>query len=881
MKKNQLLKDVSNVNDAASQVVSQTAGLKGNIKNISVKNGEKNVESIAEKAFKAAIIDKTNVDTTENGQFHTAFNVVDSSLSKAYKAGATVHRTTKKIALSVVVKLIDKHLNVDSDGKDETFSDKRGYDNYSSTELQPIYQHYNGKFIDCDVIDTDTLLINWSEKIVECKLEHVVDSDIVNAEDINMSTIVVSDYNNDLNDFSNVEVNQEVLKQAPDVKIVSKSNKVNINNGTNVSNSTNVSIINQSDNANNINIIVEKNKINEINSSVQNLERKSVINERLNSINNKEQFINKTDTSEVEVNKEVLKQAFDAKIVSKFNKANIINSTNVSIINQSDNANNINIIVKKNKINEINSSVQNLERKGVINERLDSINNKEQFINKTYTSEVEVNKEVLKRASNAKIVSESKKVNINNETNVSHNNVSIVNQSCNVNNINSIIEKNKIKKTNSSAGTMKTRSIVSKDVVQITQNSEKKGITNEKLKAIRQKLNSKKEKLNDKPKSSTAANDLSRMVRQQIVNDAIDSFSSENENNMSSGMASLAGNYVAAEAEKKLKEKTVDKLYDATIGKAMDKVKGGIKRAFKKLAQSIIHSAFMLFQLIVSVIGSLATMIGPMILLPVIIGAVLIGGVFGGIFHLKLNNEEAAKNDSDIRQVIEENENIFGKFSFDKSSVANLGTFPKSYDELKVVFTWMNEENPYPVKEQARIITSQYTLKRTDVEGHAVHYGVDFNAPMGSTLVAIADATIEATGTSSSYGNHVILDFGDGTYALYAHMTDFDIDTPEDNTGDEDDLDDEDDTDDEPRSLQPGDIVKAGDMIGHSGSTGDSTGPHLHLVLSTSPYGNEADSRYDFNEYVKSVWCPDFEFSYDYEQTYGIFENDVDYFREN
>ena len=601
----------------------------------------------------------------------------------------------------------------------------------------------------------------------------------------------------------------------------------------------------------------------------------------MDSINNKEQFINKTYTSEVEVNQEVLKQAPDVKIVSKFNKADITNSTNVGIINRSDNANNINIIVKKNKINEINSSVQNLERKGVINERLDSINNKEQFINKTYTSEVEVNKEVLKRASNAKIVSESKKVNINNETNVSHNNVSIVNQSCNVNNINSIIEKNKIKKTNSSAGTMKTRSIVSKDVVQITQNSEKKGITNEKLKAIRQKLNSKKEKLNDKPKSSTAANDLSRMVRQQIVNDAIDSFSSENENNMSSGMASLAGNYVAAEAEKKLKEKTVDKLYDATIGKAMDKVKGGIKRAFKKLAQSIIHSAFMLFQLIVSVIGSLATMIGPMILLPVIIGAVLIGGVFGGIFHLKLNNEEAAKNDSDIRQVIEENENIFGKFSFDKSSVANLGTFPKSYDELKVVFTWMNEENPYPVKEQARIITSQYTLKRTDVEGHAVHYGVDFNAPMGSTLVAIADATIEATGTSSSYGNHVILDFGDGTYALYAHMTDFDIDTPEDNTGDEDDLDDEDDTDDEPRSLQPGDIVKAGDMIGHSGSTGDSTGPHLHLVLSTSPYGNEADSRYDFNEYVKSVWCPDFEFSYDYEQTYGIFENDVDYFREN
>lgn len=43
MKKNQLLKNVSNVNDAASQVVSPTKGLDGKIKDISVKNGAKNV----------------------------------------------------------------------------------------------------------------------------------------------------------------------------------------------------------------------------------------------------------------------------------------------------------------------------------------------------------------------------------------------------------------------------------------------------------------------------------------------------------------------------------------------------------------------------------------------------------------------------------------------------------------------------------------------------------------------------------------------------------------------------------------------------------------------------------------------------------------------
>lgn len=50
----------------------------------------------------------------------------------------------------------------------------------------------------------------------------------------------------------------------------------------------------------------------------------------------------------------------------------------------------------------------------------------------------------------------------------------------------------------------------------------------------------------------------------------------------------------------------------------------------------------------------------------------------------------------------------------------------------------------------------------------------------------------------------------------------------------------------------------------------------LKNVLSTSPYGNENGSRYDFNAYVKEVWCPDFDFSYDYDQTYGIFDEDLE-----
>lgn len=734
MKKNQLLKNVSNVNDAASQVVSPTKGLDGKIKDISVKNGAKNVESIAEKAFKDAITNKTNIDTTNNGQFHTAFNVVDSALTSSVKSGAAINRTTKKIAITLAISLINKY---QSGKKDESSNVGDGHVNTSS-ELQTLYSQnsgnfdkvsnpsnvsslasnninvsykkvgsasasVDGEFINCDVLDSNILVVNYNDKIIECRLNHRVNSDVINESDINMSTVIVSNHN----------YNMPIL--------------------------------------------------------------------------------------------------FDDDIFSPITPIYGRNVLPVSSVNAQKNGE----IIKSTNITPKNSI-----------------------------------SEVI-------------------ETPASGGLVQITNNDS-PGNINNLIEKNKIKKTNSSNNIMNTnmKLLASNNVMNDIENKSA-DLSSDKLQAFKNKLINKRRKLDNKHKSSKATNDFSRRVRKSVVNNAINGGASETENNMSTGMAVFAGDFAASQAKRRVKELTVDKLYNATIGKVMDKVKSGIKRAFAGMAKAIIHFAFMLFQLIVSIIASLAALISPMILLPAIIGAVLIGGVFGGIFYMKVNDEQAARNDSDIRQAIEENEDIFGRFSFDKSN-ASLGTYQKSYDELKSVFTWMNNDNPYPVKDQAKIITSQYTLHRTDVEGHGVHYGVDFNAPMSSVLVAIADATVEATNTDSGYGNHVILNFGDGTYALYGHMTDFvvdDSDNPNNLLG--------------WRYLKPGDTVKAGEPIGHSGSTGDSTGPHLHLVLSTSPYGSESDSRYDFNEYVKAVWCPDFEFSYDYDQTYGIFEDYIDYFKED
>lgn len=89
------------------------------------------------------------------------------------------------------------------------------------------------------------------------------------------------------------------------------------------------------------------------------------------------------------------------------------------------------------------------------------------------------------------------------------------------------------------------------------------------------------------------------------------------------------------------------------------------------------------------------------------------------------------------------------------------------------------------------------------------HTGTDLAAPAGTPVKAIAAGTVVKSDTSSSYGINVQIKHADGTYSLYAHLS--------------------------AKSVFPGDKVNAGRMIGNVGSTGNSTGPHLHLEVRTAP----------------------------------------------
>lgn len=103
-------------------------------------------------------------------------------------------------------------------------------------------------------------------------------------------------------------------------------------------------------------------------------------------------------------------------------------------------------------------------------------------------------------------------------------------------------------------------------------------------------------------------------------------------------------------------------------------------------------------------------------------------------------------------------------------------------------------------------ITSKFGYRVHPIFGTTkYHYGVDVAANSGSTVSAIASGTVSIAEYSSSYGYYVVIYHNDGTTSLYAHLSSM--------------------------AVSAGDSVSQGQTIGYVGSTGNSTGPHLHFEI--------------------------------------------------
>lgn len=107
---------------------------------------------------------------------------------------------------------------------------------------------------------------------------------------------------------------------------------------------------------------------------------------------------------------------------------------------------------------------------------------------------------------------------------------------------------------------------------------------------------------------------------------------------------------------------------------------------------------------------------------------------------------------------------------------------------------------------QYKVCSSPFGYREHPVAGEAkFHYGVDLAADMGTPIVASRSGTVSSATFENVAGNYVVIDHLDGYTSRYMHMDKY--------------------------IVTPGQFVMAGQIIGYCGSTGVSTGPHLHFGI--------------------------------------------------
>ncbi|WP_421920710.1 peptidoglycan DD-metalloendopeptidase family protein [Marinifilum sp.] len=142
-------------------------------------------------------------------------------------------------------------------------------------------------------------------------------------------------------------------------------------------------------------------------------------------------------------------------------------------------------------------------------------------------------------------------------------------------------------------------------------------------------------------------------------------------------------------------------------------------------------------------------------------------------------------------------------FGFIKSTPAALeGNFDTYYESEKF-------HKPVPTGNKI-YMTSGYGERYHPIKKKKIfHRGIDIAAPKGTRILSIADGVVRKVNLNyeqgKGYGRFVIVDYADGLSALYSQMNSY--------------------------SVKEGQKVKAGDVLGTIGSSGISTGPHLHLEI--------------------------------------------------
>ncbi|MCI6989366.1 MAG: peptidoglycan DD-metalloendopeptidase family protein [Campylobacter sp.] len=196
-------------------------------------------------------------------------------------------------------------------------------------------------------------------------------------------------------------------------------------------------------------------------------------------------------------------------------------------------------------------------------------------------------------------------------------------------------------------------------------------------------------------------------------------------------------------------------------------------------------------------------------------GSGSLAGAFARVFRGKIDERKFKKGDMLVivyKQKIrlgmpyDDPEILSAMVEQNKKSVYMYQFDSKFYDENgKRTDTYLFR---IPIKNKYRI-SSKFTPKRYHpiLKKYRAHLGTDYAAPRGTPVYAAGDGTVSFVGRKGGYGNTVEIKHSGGYLTLYAHLNGF------------------------VKGLKKGQRVKQGDKIAFIGTTGLSSGPHLHLGL--------------------------------------------------
>jgi len=175
------------------------------------------------------------------------------------------------------------------------------------------------------------------------------------------------------------------------------------------------------------------------------------------------------------------------------------------------------------------------------------------------------------------------------------------------------------------------------------------------------------------------------------------------------------------------------------------------------------------------------------------------GNAFKVVYEEKIHNDKVVDTGKILAAYIETQRGNFYAIGFDYNNEFNY------YD-----LNGNNVEKAFlksPVKLER--ITSKFTLKRFHpiLKINRPHRGVDYGGHKGTPIMATGDGKIIKRRKERAYGNVIMIDHGKGYKTLYAHMNRFN------------------------NNFKSGSKVKQGDVIGYMGTTGLSTGVHLHYEM--------------------------------------------------